>query len=240
MKKLLLLLFLPLFINAQSDSEYNSIYDEFENGNWDQSLNLINNLLSNYPNSAHLHFLKGHVFDKKKNRYSARISFEKAIELNSDHPLANGHLAWIYFNEEKFEDAISVFKQHLSNNSDDLEIVSNVEFNLASCYLNLKNFKEAINHSTNVISINKDVELVARSYWNRGVMKNELRQASGCDDLNKGYDMFMAASKRNEKWGFTRLNVDYMYNSYCDSRKLNNYRFKEYKKEAKRYYKEAY
>ena len=236
MKKLLLLLFLPLFINAQSDSEYNPVYDEFENGNWDQSLNLINNLLSNYPNSAHLHFLKGHVFDKKENTYSARISFKKAIELNSDHPLANGRLAWIYFNEEKFEDAISFFKKHLSNNSDDLEIVSKVEFNLAACCSSLKNYKEAINHNTNVISINNDVELVARSYWNRGVHKNQLSQASGCDDLNKGYDMFVAASKQNQEWGFERIDPDYMYNSYCDSKKLNNWRFKLWKKEIKRYY----
>jgi len=102
MKKLLLLLLLPLFINAQSDSDFNSVYDELNNGNWDKSLNLINNLLSNYPKSAHLHFLKGHVFDNKENTYSSRISFEKAIELNSDHPLANGRLARVYFNEEKY------------------------------------------------------------------------------------------------------------------------------------------
>ena len=240
MKKLLLLLLLPLFINAQSDSDFNSVYDELNNGNWDKSLNLINNLLSNYPNSAHLHFLKGHVFDNKENTYSSRISFEKAIELNSDHPLANGRLAWVYFSEEKYKDAIPFFKKHLSINSDDLEIVSNVEFNLAACYVNLDNYKDAINHSTNVISINNDVELVARSYWNRGVNKNNLSQASGCDDLNKGYDMFMAASKQNQQWGFNRLDVDYMYNSYCDSKKYYNYRFKQWKKESKRFYKEAF
>ena len=61
-----------------------------------------------------------------------------------------------------------------------------------------------------------------------------------CKDLNKGYDMFMIASRQNKVWGFSRLDADYMYNSFCDSKKVNNFRFKQWKKESKRFYKEAY
>lgn len=234
MKKLLLILLVPIFVSAQSQIEMESVYDQIENNNWDESLNLINDLLSNYPSSAHLHFLKGYVFDYKENIYSARINLEKAIELNSDHTLASGHLAGIYFREEKFLDAIPLFKKHILVNSDDLELASNTEFNIAVCYSNSGNFEEALSHYTNVISINNNDEIVADAYWNRGVTKNNIKQASGCADLNEGYDRYMEASRSNLKWGFPGLKPDYMYNSYCDSKKLNNIRFKIWKKEAKR------
>ena len=125
-------------------------------------------------------------------------------------------------------------------NIDDLELASNTEFNIALCYSNSENFNEAISHYTNVISINNNDEIVANAYWNRGVTKNNIKRASGCADLNEGYDRYMRASRSNLQWGYDGLNCDYMYNSYCDSDKLNNMRFREFKKESKRFNKEKW
>jgi tetratricopeptide (TPR) repeat protein len=238
MKKLLLLLlilFLPIIGNSQTDDEFQSAYSLFDNKNYDQALNIIDDLLLKYPQSAHLYFLKGYAFTNKENLYNAKINYKKAIELNKDHFGVYGRLASIYFTEENYKDAIPLYEKHGSLN-DDIE-KSFAEFNIAACYTRLKNYEEAIKHSTNVISLKANEEQVALSYWNRGLHKNSISKNSGCNDLNEGYDRFMSASKQNEEWGFKNLNTDFMYNSYCDSKEVNNLRFKLHKMEIKRYYK---
>jgi tetratricopeptide (TPR) repeat protein len=240
MKKLLLLsaLLITSLITSQTDDEYETIYVSFDKKDYNQGMKDIDVLLLKYPKDDHLYFLKGLAYNRMENFYYAKVNYKKAVELNTNHPYANERLAQMYFNEEQFDQAIPFFKKH-SLLSDDLG-KSNAEFNLAACYSNLENYENAILHSTNVISLNNDEELLARSYWNRGLAKNILRKTSGCKDLNKGYDMFMIASRQNKVWGFSRLDADYMYNSFCDSKKVNNFRFKQWKKESKRFYKEAY
>tara|TARA_B110000037_G_C17021791_1_gene465623 strand:- start:70 stop:444 length:375 start_codon:yes stop_codon:yes gene_type:complete len=113
-------------------------------------------------------------------------------------------------------------------------------YDIAASHYNSGAYTLTNEYYTNVISINTDKRLVANAYFSRRKSKNSLSDKSGSSDLMKSVDLQIDALFDKKEWasnGNGGAQVDYLYNSYCVSRKLYKLYSKQFKNALKASYK---
>ena len=233
MKKLLLLLmFIPFVSFSQNIDE---IKDKINNQkNYQSAINDLNQLIKQDATDPYNYYLRAFSYNRLENFFNAKKDYLKSIELGFVSDGAYGDLAGIYFFEKDWNNAAVYYKKQLDElGGDDIF----AHYNIAASHNNSGAYTLANEYFTNVISINTDEELVADAYFLRGKSKNSLSDKSGCSDLTKSVNLHIDALFDKKEWARNGARVDYLYNSYCVSKKLYKLYAKQFKNALKASYK---
>ncbi|MBU1820514.1 MAG: tetratricopeptide repeat protein, partial [Bacteroidetes bacterium] len=162
----------------KAETEY---YDEAHEfiitGRYDEALEMINEGLSVYPNSASLFYKRGRLYDETKDFEKAIQNYNLAMQKDPKAAYPENGIGIVYFIQEKYEQAIEHF--NLAIKKDPKDAAS--EHGLGNVYYEQKNFDKAIEHYTlaiqkgpdlahpehglgNVYSERKDFDLAIRHY----------------------------------------------------------------------------
>ena len=91
----------------------------FDKEQYDESLALLNEVLSSNPKDAYALYYRGMIFDTKQNYNGAITDYKKAISYNPDLMIANYLIGVDYDMLEKYKDAMSYYKAFTATYSED-------------------------------------------------------------------------------------------------------------------------
>ena len=110
------------FINQKSSMEtLESAIKDFENGNYEDSLVKISEVLDKDPNNSYAYYYRGMVYDAKNERIKAIEDYKKVLNLSPDLVIANYLMAVDYDALQKFEEAYKSYSNFLNNYSNEDE-----------------------------------------------------------------------------------------------------------------------
>lgn len=123
------------------------------NGFNEEALSNLQYLLKYFPEDAELLYNIGILQEKLKDFQSAKISYEKAIEIMPQDDFYY-NLGEVLVTLEEWDSAINAFNSVLQNDSND----GNCYFNIGLCYLNKKETNKAIDFFQRAVELNpKDI-----------------------------------------------------------------------------------
>lgn len=231
MRYIILTLTVLFSIHSFSQTE-DEIIEKINNKNYKEAIEDATKLISNNSDEelvAYLYYLRAFSYRSIENYFNAKKDYLKSIELGYRYEGAFQNLAAIYFNEEDYSNAALYYEKQLDLlGGDDIF----AHYNIGISNYNAKNYNTAIEYFTNVISINSDEETVADAYEMRGKSKNNIKSQTGCDDLTESINLHLDALIQRKRWGYN-VDIDYLYNSYCVSRSMYNFYFRQWKKNSK-------
>ena len=91
----------------------------FEEEKYDESLTIINKILSNNSKDAYALYYRGMIYDTKKKYNDAITDYKKAISLNPDLMIINYLIGVDYDMLEKYKEAMSYYKSFTATYSED-------------------------------------------------------------------------------------------------------------------------
>jgi tetratricopeptide (TPR) repeat protein len=154
----------------------------FDARNFDAALEMLDDIIENYPESAFAWSCRGIVKGTMRRFLDSIDDFTQAIELQPDYTEAYLNRYQTYFNFKRFEDAIA-----------DLNMVNNlapgqpnIYFLIGNCYIELRRNKQAIPFFDKAIELFPDYAL---AYLNRAAAKFNSMDTSACDDWAKAYEL---------------------------------------------------
>jgi len=107
---------IDLQIGSQKLEQAITLFDEEK---YDDSLNLLNQILANNSKDAYALYYRGMINDTKKKYNDAIADYKKAISLNPDLMIINYLIGVDYDMLEKYKDAISYYKSFTATYSED-------------------------------------------------------------------------------------------------------------------------
>ncbi|MGG7178326.1 tetratricopeptide repeat protein [Clostridium paraputrificum] len=129
-------------IDPQSDFANGSIYGIYrEQNNITQGLKYLDMQLEVAPSSYH-YIEKGIILADKDDFEEAKLSYEKALEIEPDNKYALNNIAVLYQNRHEYEEAIRYYEQAVDYDSEN-EFSDCVE-NIVRCYERLGNRERAV------------------------------------------------------------------------------------------------
>ncbi len=234
MKNLIFLLCLLLFNSNVYSQSVDEVVDKLNvEKDYSSAIEDLNILISDDSENYYLYYLRAYAFRNLKNFYKAKKDYAKADELIGDPaytPEIYRELASVFYSEKDYKQAASNWKKFLEyGDEDDIS----THYNVALSYYNLNDFSNSIEYFSNVISMNTSSEFTALSHKFRGRAKNKISDRSGCDDVYAGVRQMVRALNNNEQWAIRlkyQTDIDYLYNSYCATKKDYKFWFKQWKK----------
>lgn len=145
-----------------------------KNKEYDEAINCFKRGLNISPGDTGLLYQLGISYYLKRDYWHAEASFRHIIKYapTSD---AYFNLGAILIKEQKYEEAVRIFKKALDLDSDDTEVL----FNLASVYLVMGKYKPAIKTYTEIIDLipedPRPYEGRASAYWKLGDKKRSTK-----------------------------------------------------------------
>ena len=126
------------------------IINDFNNGNTDNALSEIKEIVKNFPNSPLSHNILGSIQMTLDDFNGAQSSFEKAMYLKKDYVHAINNLGLVFYKIENFEKAIFYFKKaSLLDKNYEAPLL-----NLSAVYTDTFRFNEAKNILNKILSLN--------------------------------------------------------------------------------------
>lgn len=103
-------------LSAQKLENAISLFDKEQ---YDESLTLLNEILSSNPKESYALYYRGMIYDTKKKYWDAINDYKKAISYNPDFPIINYLIGVDYDMLEKYKDAMSYYKSFTATYSED-------------------------------------------------------------------------------------------------------------------------
>ncbi len=146
---------------------HNKTKELFEEGKYDEVINLLNNNVLETYRDAGLYVRRGFAWYCKKSYNEAIIDYNKALEINPNYELAfnNRGATWVALKD--YDKAIEDFDKAIAFNSDYKDIYLTARGNVWKAK---KEYSKAIDDFTEAIKINPDLE---NAYYSRGLAKKE-------------------------------------------------------------------
>lgn len=104
---------------AEGANLLNDAISKYDNGDYDNSLNELNQILSKEPNNAYALYYRGMIYDSKAKQKEAISDLKKAYELNKDLIVCNYMIATEYDALEKYKEALEYYKIYANSNAQD-------------------------------------------------------------------------------------------------------------------------
>ena len=101
--------------------ELETAMSHFEQQNYDDSMKILNKIISQNENNAYAYYYRGMIYDAKENPKSAIKDYEKAVELNNDLSIIYYLLGLDYDILEETENALKNFEIFVANYSENDE-----------------------------------------------------------------------------------------------------------------------
>ena len=139
--------------------------------NYDGAIAAFQTLKTNFPNSKLLDdawYALGLAYFQKEDYNSSRDIFEKFQEGFKDSNLKSEGMYLLgtsLYNLGKFSEAIEVFKDIVRQYSQDIELIQKAEYEIADCYYQMGNEKEAVTRFKMLRSKYSDSRLNAEIMW---------------------------------------------------------------------------
>lgn len=139
--------------------------------NYDGAIVSFSSLKNNFPSSKLLDdavYSLGLAYFQKQDYASSRLIFEKFIDDHKDSPLRSQAMyLWgtSLFNTGKFAEAVDVFKNVVRYFAQDQSLVQKAEYEIADCYYQMGDEKEALNRFNSLRDKYPDSGLSAEIIW---------------------------------------------------------------------------
>lgn len=135
-----------------NDDRYNLALEEFNNKNYNESINLLNEILQNDESHYFSWNLLGNIFFQLKDLDRAKDFFIAAINKKSDFFDAYYMLGSVLYEAKMYEDALNIWLE-AQNYKPDFPLVY---ANISIVYEHLNKKEEAINFANKALSIDKN------------------------------------------------------------------------------------
>ena len=108
------------YLEEQSDIKtFDTATSLFDREQYDESLNLLNDLLAKNPNNAYALYYRGMIYDAKNNQHDAIKDYEKALKCDNNLAIVNYLLGVDYDAINQSKNALKYFETFLANYNED-------------------------------------------------------------------------------------------------------------------------
>lgn len=128
-------------------------------GQTDEAKRIYTDLLQKDPNNEALHYALGNIAQKEGNLGLSTSHFEKAHALDPNNLYYTEILALNYLEEAKFKEALPLWLEVVENQPRDF----NFQYYLAQCYVQLGQYKEAVetlNTVESLVGVNPQISIL--------------------------------------------------------------------------------
>ena len=202
-----------LGILRQMDPYRIAIYHYHEE-NWEESENIIRDIIKNRPiDRKWAYHLWGNLLMNREKTENAIVHYKNSIQIDSTFILPYRALAWIYFQEEEFEEALKYFNKALS--IDPYE--QSMDTGAALCYRRMGDVEKAEEHYESFIEKHPKVIWAYGNYSDflMNVKKDSIKAANVWDRASKNLeisgDYYMALAAFQYMSGNQDLAVEQAY-----------------------------
>ena len=161
-----------------------------------QALEQFLNALEIYPDDPYLHYDLALTYDMKGMFYKTEYHLKEAIRLKPDYSDAYNYLGFVYFRDDKVDEAITYYHKALEN-----ELYLNPQdahLNLGVAYLSRKEYRKAMLHLEEAIRLVPDF---TAAYNNLG------KAYEGLGQYDRARLMYERAVEFNPRYADAYLNL---------------------------------
>ncbi|MBK7434394.1 MAG: tetratricopeptide repeat protein [Chitinophagaceae bacterium] len=138
-----------------TDALYNAGWCQNELAKYNSAIDYLNKARVGWPDIPKVYFELGFAFYKLGNNDSARIHFNRCLELKKDYSLAFKQLGYIDYDEEKYSSAIRQFNQYEASAKDEIKDYL-YWYRKGFSHNALKEYEQAINRLNRSLEYKKD------------------------------------------------------------------------------------
>ena len=142
---------LSVLVDPISDSaSYWLGYTYNVEGKYEKAVETLNKLITSTKDpdmKAKSYMLEGDIYFKRNDHKNAQSSYENAVAIGTKETknVAEYNLGLIYYNTSDYSKALSYLKDVMNNRLLDPDLALNAAYYLSQSYVNLKNYKSALN-----------------------------------------------------------------------------------------------